>query len=95
MNTPFVMDNAWAAKVCGLKPARPIDSTVVNFLGFELTVDVDDTGRIEAIASPDGSDCYYAFDEWARDKISALVVEAKVKAKAASDYDRYEDREAA
>jgi len=64
------------------------DTETVAFMGIDLTVELDADGAIEGIVSPDGSDCYCMFVDWALDKIGALVEKQRKQAHWNSQYDR-------
>jgi len=72
------------------------DTAEINFLGVDLTVEVDNDGRIEGILSPDGSELYCAFQDWVLTDIERLVKKQAKQNYAEARYDigadRYADR---
>jgi hypothetical protein len=94
----FVMDNSFAARVCGIKPVNTPkrtyqgDTETVSFMGFDLTAELDSDGTVEGLVSPDGSDCYCAFQEWAIADIEKLVEKKRKQSQFDAQYDKGEDR---
>lgn len=87
--------NSMAARICGIKPVSTAyrgEMIDITFQGVDLVAEIDYEGCLEGIKSPDGSDIYCAFQEWAIAEIERLVEKAIKQAKFDNEMDRAADR---
>ena len=72
----YAIANSLARQCCQMPPKRmPRNNTgQITFMGFELTVELDYTGHVEAIQNTsNGDECLCMFQQWAIDKITHLA----------------------
>ncbi len=65
-----------AASLRGFVPAPRAargDTAQIEFMGWDLFVELDYQGAVEGILNAQGDDCYCVFQDWAIDKIKHLA----------------------